>query len=208
MLPAWAAVAIALGASAVGALAGIFGAYISLRVTQLNLHHEAAEAWRTRQLEAAEDFSVEWTATLSFVGLVRAATATGEDPSRPLDLLQQKHADAGSKLMRVGLLFGADSTARGFARDALSALNHASAALEDLRDDRDEAIRQCNDHLARAQSAHRDFVRVAHTELRTLRTSRPSADPKLPRRMLRLRRPRPVDKEPLSGAASGSPAPD
>jgi hypothetical protein len=89
MLPAWAAVAIALGASAVGALAGIFGAYISLRITQLNLDHETAEAWRTRQLEAAEDFSVVWTAAVSSVGLVRAAVKGGGELSQPLDLLQQ-----------------------------------------------------------------------------------------------------------------------
>jgi hypothetical protein len=143
---------------------------MSLRVAQLSLHHETAEAWRTRQLEAAETFSVEWTATLSCVGLARGAIASGDDSSQHFDLLQQKYAEAGSKLMRVGLLFGADSPARKVARDALSALNHASAALEDLRDDRDEAIRQCNEHLSKAQLAHRDFVRVAHTELRRLQT--------------------------------------
>src|SRR5437868_4181949 len=92
MLPAWAAVAIALGASAVGALAGIFGAYISLRIARLNLDHEATEAWRTRQLEAAEDFSVVWTAAVSSVGLVRGAVKGGDALSPSLDVLQQRHA--------------------------------------------------------------------------------------------------------------------
>jgi hypothetical protein len=168
MLPAWAAVAIALGASAIGALAGIFGAYISLRIVRLNLDHEATEAWRTRQLEAAEDFSVTWTAAVSSVGLVRAAVKGGNELSQPLDVLQQRHADAGSKLMRVGLLFGADSAARKYAREALSSVNQAGAALEDFSDDGDQAIVQCNEHLDHAQARHREFVRTAHTELQRL----------------------------------------
>jgi hypothetical protein len=176
MVPAWAAVAIALGASAIGALAGIFGAFISLRIAQTNLRHQASEAWRTRQLEAAEDFSASWTATIASVGVVRAAVANRSDPATPLDTLQEKHADAAAKLMRVGLLFGQDSTAREAARQALSEANQASAPLEDLTrgdptgaegDDRKHAVKQCNDRLSRAQAAHKEFVRVAHTELRT-----------------------------------------
>src|SRR5215207_9988412 len=112
MVPAWATVVIALGASAIGALAGIFGAYISLRIARLSLDHQASEAWRTRRLEAAEDFSASWTAEISGVGMARGAISGRDDPKKALDALVEKHADGGAKLMRVGLLFGADSPAR------------------------------------------------------------------------------------------------
>ena len=183
MIPAWAAVTIALGASAIGALAGFFGAYMSLRIAQLNLEHQATEAWRTRQLAAAEDFSALWVETLSGVGAVRGAFTSRGDPTAPLGFLAEKHAEAGAKLMRLGLLFGADSHARTFARDALSATNHASAALEELTarrpdevtdGERQAAVNACNEHLSRAQGAHREFVRVAHSELRQPLTTRSS----------------------------------
>ena len=183
MVPAWAAVAIALGASAIGALAGFFGAYISLRIAQLNLQHQASEAWGTRQLAAAEDFSALWVETVSGVGAVRGTITDRGDPTAPLRLLAEKHAQAGAKLMRIGLLFGADSQVRDFAREALSATNHASAALEELTRrspdqvgdaERKEAVATCNEHLSRAQGAHREFVHVAHSELKLVLTGSPS----------------------------------
>jgi len=201
MIPAWAAVTIALGASAIGALAGFFGAYMSLRIAQLNLEHQASEAWRSRQLAAAEDFSALWVETLSGVGAVRGAITSRVDPAAPLSQLAEKHAETGAKLMRLGLLFGADSPARAFARDALSATNHASAALEDLSRrrpedvadaEREDAVTACNEHLSRAQGAHREFVRVAHNELRTAAlTGRSSSGLSMSQVRLRNRRSQP-----------------
>ena len=104
MVPAWAAVVIALGASAIGALAGIFGAYISLRIARLSLDHQASEAWRTRRLEAAEDFSASWTVEISGVGVARGIISERGDPAKAFEALVEKHADGGAKLMRVGLL--------------------------------------------------------------------------------------------------------
>lgn len=171
MVPAWAAVAIAIGASAIGALAGIFGAYISLRIARLNLDHQASEAWRTRQLEAAEQFSESWTGTVNHVGVLRAVVYDAGDPTAALEALRERHADCGAKLMRVGLLFGADSAAREAARKALSASNQASEPLDEviknLSDDREAAARRCTDLLSKAQAAHREFVRVAHTQLQS-----------------------------------------
>jgi hypothetical protein len=177
MVPAWATVVIALGASAIGALAGIFGAYISLRIARLSLDHQASEAWRTRRLEAAEDFSASWTVEISGVGLARGAISGREDPARAFEALVEKHADGGAKLMRVGLLFGAESPAREAGREALSQLNQATAVLEDFSRafaaadeaaaERKEAIRKCNEHMALSQAAHKKFIAVAHTELLT-----------------------------------------
>lgn len=175
MVPAWATVVIALGASAIGALAGIFGAYISLRIARLSLDHQASEAWRTRRLEAAEDFSASWTAEISGVGMARGAISGRDDPTKTLEALVEKHADGGAKLMRVGLLFGADSPAREAGRVALSQLNQATAPLEDFSRsfsaadeaaaERKEAIRKCNEHMALSQAAHKKFIGIAHTEL-------------------------------------------
>jgi hypothetical protein len=181
MVPAWAAVTIALGASAIGALAAVFGAYVSLRTAELNLQHQTAEAWRTRQLAAAEDFSVGWTAYLSCVGAVRGALQKRTDPGALLAHVNEAHAEAGAKFMRIGLLFGGNSSAREFARKAVSETNQAGHALEDLtalRDalesDREEAFAACEEHISLAQKAHHDFVRVAHSELRLAATSSPA----------------------------------
>ena len=191
MVPAWAAVVIALGASAIGALAAIFGAFMSYRTSRLTLQHEAAEAWRTRQLAAAEDFSVVWADVLSGVGLVRGALTARADLGPPLAAVTQKHAEAGAKLMRVGLLFGADSQARDAARLALSATNQASTVLEHLfdrppdeipDDERQTALDACNEHITSAQAAHREFVRVAHTQLQVERPTGASRFPRLARR--------------------------
>jgi hypothetical protein len=191
MVPAWAAVVIALGASAIGALAAIFGAFMTYRTSRVTLQHEAAEAWRTRQLAAAEDFSVIWTEVLSCVGAVRGALKDRADLAPPLAVVNQKHAEAGARLMRVGLLFGADSQARDAARSALSATNHASYALEKLRDrppheideeERQSAFDGCNEHIKAAQAAHREFVRVAHTQLRIERPVPTTRSPRFMRR--------------------------
>jgi hypothetical protein len=48
VLPAWATVVVALGASLIGALAGTVGAWFTLRGAQLNIAHEEREASRTR----------------------------------------------------------------------------------------------------------------------------------------------------------------
>ena len=175
MVPAWATVVIALGASAIGALAGIFGAYISLRIARLSLDHQASEAWRTRRLEAAEDFSASWTAEISGVGLIRGLIAAHDDPANAVETVREKHAEGGAKLMRVGLLFGADSPAREAGRQALSQLNQATGVLEtfirsahaadEANAERKAAIRKCNEHMSRSQAAHKEFIGVAHTEL-------------------------------------------
>jgi hypothetical protein len=43
MLPAWATVVIALGGSAIGALAGLIGSYFTFRGSRLNVEHAERE---------------------------------------------------------------------------------------------------------------------------------------------------------------------
>ena len=174
IVPAWATVVIALGASAIGALAGIFGAYISLRIARLSLDHQASEAWRTRRLEAAEDFSASWTAD-KWCRPDPWADRCARRPGKRGRDGEREARRGGAKLMRVGLLFGADSPAREAGRQALSQLNQATGVLEtfirsahaaDEADaERKAAIRKCNEHMSRSQAAHKEFIGVAHTEL-------------------------------------------
>jgi hypothetical protein len=63
-------------------------------------------------------------------------------------------------------------------------VNKASTVLEDFNaaltrgdaseTDRQPAIKRCNEHLSLSQAAHREFIRIAHTELLTSPVSAPT----------------------------------
>ena len=75
MLPAWATVAIAIGGAALGAVSGLIGSHLTLRVARLNSMHEDRVAWRNRMLEAAEEFSAAVMAVNWALGRVQKAKA-------------------------------------------------------------------------------------------------------------------------------------
>jgi hypothetical protein len=108
VLPAWATVLIAIGGSLIGAAAGVVGAYFTLRGASLTIRHQEREAWRTRLIDAAQEFAKAYAA---FAVLLFPATATPdasfEAPDDIFTLLQRlEEASTG-----VALVFGPDSEA-------------------------------------------------------------------------------------------------
>lgn len=168
MLPAWATVAVALGGSALGAAAGVFGSYFTLRTTRLSIRHSEAEAWRTRLIEAAQGFSEAITATTSvFYLLLGDPTTISEER---VEKVEHHLLDAALQAMRIGLLFGDDTAAAESAQetgnhlaDALGKFRYALKLSPTVRVGALDAVRKTVDL---ADEAHDKFMRAAHAAIR------------------------------------------
>ena|SRR6266446_733405 len=108
MLPAWAAVAIALGGTAIGAAGAVIGSYLALRSVRLTHRHEVRQAWRTKMMEAAEDFVV---ASNALAWSVRPHLLDAADGRAVVDeqKLDEKWGELRRAGIRVCLVFGVDS---------------------------------------------------------------------------------------------------
>jgi hypothetical protein len=118
VLPAWATVAVVLGGSALGALAGVVGSYFGLRGARLNIKHEEQQAWKSRLIEAAEQFlAARDNATKKITEAWREIAQATDEGSSGIDLqMLRKPADDAvlalvPTVIRVRLLFGVDSDA-------------------------------------------------------------------------------------------------
>jgi hypothetical protein len=163
-MPAWATVAITLGGAALVALAGIVGAYLAFRGSQLSLRHAEREAWRTRLIEAADALSQSGTAMVTHVNLaLRDAHQSGRVDSLVLDELRAGIADAIQKRMHLELLFG-----EGEANTAASAMNKKIVdAFEVLTnaspgDELPAALVAASRCINAADEAHDKFLHAAH----------------------------------------------
>lgn len=162
MLPAWAAIAIALGGSALGAFSGGFAAYLTLKASQLNITHEEAEAWRTRLIEASQDF-------LSVCGptLIKLDDLTGDripDTGKGVDEAWELRDRAQVLAYRVGLLFGASSDTNKAADTLLDRLTDGIAEVEAGQKEKGYETW----HLASA--AQTDFIHAANAAIQGVRS--------------------------------------
>jgi uncharacterized membrane protein len=158
VLPTWAAIVIALGGSALGALAGGLAAYITLKATALDTAHREREAWRSRRLSAVESFVTEYTTLFQLLDRVRQE----DDPENRAAWLREagdRFDETQRYALRVGLLFGESEVAQG-AEDVLRFLRDAGDALD--RGDLDAAVASINN----ANERQEDFLTSAHAELR------------------------------------------
>lgn len=153
MLPAWATVVVALGASLIGALAGTVGAWFTFRSAQLNVAHQEREAWRVRLIDAADAFGV---AVRTIDDVLYRLERTPSD-----DLLQGKYEDVDTTLLeaatRVALIFGPNSNTYTSANEA--ALLARSAFIEITNAAESGAS---DDHLS---EAHRLRIHMSDTHL-------------------------------------------
>jgi hypothetical protein len=143
LLPAWATVLIAIGASAVG---GVLGAW-------LQTEHDRRQRFRDRMIEAADDYNQAFTGVLSSLSLDRRAEA------------EKRLGEAMQKRSRVDLLFSPDSVIREAAQAAIESawvvvMNTDAGKIEDARN----CFYEAEDH-------HKSFLEFAYQELRGRRVA-------------------------------------
>lgn len=125
-MPAWATVVITLGAAAIGALAGVVGAILAARTSQLTIEHQERESWRTRRLEAVQEF-----VKLGNVTTFRLNIATYQD-AVDLDEFHDDLTSLREAQALVWLTFGKGS-ATGLAAEAITDLVIDSMNLLDKK---------------------------------------------------------------------------
>lgn len=107
LVSAWATVVLALGVAAVGALAGLTGAYLQRRTAKDQLVHEETEPWRKVLIETAGAYIDAWHEFRSFL----RARSIESDEAPPFDAKAKEQVDPlGTKcaqtIDKVMLVFG------------------------------------------------------------------------------------------------------
>lgn len=155
MLPAWATVLVAIGASAVT------GVIATLLMTRWRIQHEREEQLRDRMLAAADDFATG--ALQAQVELWEAGGAPERgstiEERRPEAL--RRIAEAHARLARIHVLFGREGDAGNAATETINALWNGRHALERQPPDREAILGASGDALTRLN----EFTTAARTGL-------------------------------------------
>lgn len=188
----------------VGLGSGLISSIVS---TLLTISHGRAAEFRSRMLQAAEDFLRRAEAVRRTARRPRG-TAIGE----PLDALLDAWDDLDSAVVLVELLFGRDSEAAHRAREASNELKDVEEELRAALDAPSELTapiseQQVKDHMLAAGQAMDRFGAAAAAQVRRHRTLAPARPPWRARitgpvREVTARPPRPL-QESGPGASQG-----
>jgi hypothetical protein len=129
----WATFGAALAGAAIGAAAGLIGSYLTFKASRLNIEHEEREAWRGRQIEAAQAFIASVMATMA--ELARGLGEGAFDEAGRQQLLAAGMTTLQQQPL-VAILF-ADSPAGKTARDVSNKLAELTGAVQRLPDPSD-----------------------------------------------------------------------
>ncbi len=167
-VPVWVAVVVGLGS-------GLISSIVS---TLLTISHERAAEFRSRMLQAAEDFLRRAEAVRRLARRPRG-TAAGE----PLDALLDAWDDLVSAVVLVELLFGRDSEAAHWAREASNGLKDVEEELRSAVEAPSDLTapiseQQIKDHMLAAGQAMDRFGAAAATQVRRHRTLAPARPPR------------------------------
>jgi hypothetical protein len=167
LLPAWATVAIALGASAITAIATLIA---SFRTTSLRARYEREEQWRERLVHAADDFSTSVEAALFVLNddIEYLEMSWQRTDGVSFQNLQRSVGDAVGRVARIKLLFGANSKPGSTAVELVMQLRTTLANLEtkDPRPGEDTDVEAARKALDEAYRLHDEFNRLALEAIR------------------------------------------
>jgi hypothetical protein len=159
--PTWATLVLAIiGGGAVG----------TVLTTFWRIRHERAEAWRTRLLDAADDFTTGALQALMKLEYVNDwlwhSHEAGEGYLSEKEAAAMREADgliqeARSRLARIQLLFGGKSDTGSSATAMIDELRAVSSALWPDPDTSIIEFQRASDALAGARDALADFVSAA-----------------------------------------------
>jgi hypothetical protein len=162
VLPAWATIAIALGGSLIGALAGVVGSYLHLRATHLDLAHQGQEAWRSRLIEAAQGFSEAATP----LGILLGGAVDRREPLSDEDdeLGKNLHEEMEKRAILVFLVFGEQSAVGKAAAATKVRLSKCKSLLDKSEA---ESFDRANEVFKQANDSHDAFTHAAHKAIRS-----------------------------------------
>ncbi len=169
MLPAWATVLVALGASAVGGVGGsIITAYLQIR-------HEREDQLRGRMVDAADDFATGVRQARTALLHAQNAIHEGQAQQRMQSLAEGARLidEASARLARVHLLFGNGSTAGESGTVAVSLM---SSLLDELKEETVDTMHRSHD-WGRLRDVLSLFNRAALRSIRNPSAASQAAEP-------------------------------
>jgi hypothetical protein len=171
ILADWATAVAAIGGALIGAAAGLVAGYLTFKGALMGIRSQEREAWRSRQIEAAQTFLDKYTA---FLGKIADSFAGGGGDLglQQLRVISAANGDAIRAGTLVTLLFGEDSkvneAADTITRGTSAAVGMARAFRDaDADDDTTrELLKQSLEATLRSgNDASSSFLREAHAAI-------------------------------------------
>ena len=173
ILADWATAVAAIGGALIGAAAGLVAGYLTFKGAKMGIRSQEREAWRSRQIEAAQTFLDKYTA---FLGKIAEVFAGGGDPGlRQLRVMVAANEDAVRAGTLVTLLFGQDSEVHESADAVTRSTSEAVKTVRYFVDAKDATTRALlklglndalNDALRPGNDASASFLRLVHAAIR------------------------------------------
>ena len=186
LVTAWATVVLALGVAAIGALAGLTGAYLQRLTAKDQLVHEETEPWRKVLVETTGAYIDAWHEFRSFL----RARSIESDEALPFDTDAREQIDPlGTKcaqtIDKVMLVFG-KNTKCGMAAEQLDdeiwRLKQVVLKTPTGPTEWDATTKgKIADLLDGVNTAHREFVERAHIACKPTRWTEPVGEPTVER---------------------------
>jgi hypothetical protein len=168
ILADWATAVAAIGGALIGAAAGLVAGYLTFKGALLGIRSQEREAWRSRQIEAAQTFLAEYTTVLETIA--KSVWGGGDLGLRQYGDIIAANADAVRAGTLVTLLFGEDSKVNKAADTITNGTSEAVAIVRKLLDadatTREELEHRLQATLRSGNEASSSFLRLVHAAIR------------------------------------------
>ncbi len=167
ILADWATAVAAIGGALIGAAAGLVAGYLTFKGALMGIRSQEREAWRSRQIEAAQTFLDKYTAVLGKIAEVWGGGDLGLPQYRAISAANVDAVRAGTL---VTLLFGEDSKVNE-AADTITTGTATAVMLVRLLVDADATTREeleksLQEALRPGNEASSSFLRLVHAAIR------------------------------------------
>jgi hypothetical protein len=171
ILADWATAVAAIGGALIGAAAGLVAGYLTFKGALMGIRSQEREAWRSRQIEAAQTFNDKYTA---FVDKIAEGFEGGDPGLRQLGAMRAANTDAVRAGTLVTLLFGQDSKVNEAAGAITSGTSNAVRIVREFVDADDATTRELlklglpgrlQEALRLTSEASASFLRLVHAAI-------------------------------------------
>ena len=168
ILADWATAVAAIGGALIGAAAGLVAGYLTFKGALMGIRSQEREAWRSRQIEAAQTFLAEYTTVLEKIA--GGVWGGGDLGLQQYGEVIAANADAVRAGTLVTLLFGADSKVHEAADTITNGTSYAVGIVRDLVDAdatrREQLEESLQEVLRSGNEASSSFLRLVHAAIR------------------------------------------
>lgn len=164
----WATAVAAIGGALIGAAAGLVAGYLTFKGALIGIRSQEREAWRSRQIEAAQTFLDEYTAFLGKIA--QGVGGAGDLGLQQYGAISAANVDAVRAGTLVTLLFGEDSqvheAADTITRGTSAAVGIARALVDADATKREVLKQSLQEALRSGNEASSSFLRLVHAAIR------------------------------------------